>query len=222
MKKITPYLFLFTLFLASCTTNESIVKNDSEALLKSFKIVKDAQGRYSIDYDVNNDVTSELVKNIKTNSNEIYLFSEKGAEGESFSEALLLQNDFLKVGFVENNEKRKSIIIEDKDIVLAKGEESSEYLEEYSIEDLGNSEYELTFTVKDGVSTSFLYNEVDDIYEVHLQLGETVQKSFTRKYTKTAEALKIDFVNYLDTNISAKGEESYAERPRRPRAIIQE
>ncbi|TYP99420.1 hypothetical protein C7447_10116 [Tenacibaculum adriaticum] len=213
MKKLIPFFIAF-IFLASCSSEETIELD--ETLLKSYKITKNEQGRYSIDYEVKEDASVDVVKDIKTNYNEIYLFSGKVAMGNKRSESLSIENDQLKVGFFENNQKRKSVIIEDDNIVLAKGEESSEFLEQYSVEDLGDENYQLNFKVRDGVNVVFVYNELEDIYEVHLKEGKSNGVSFSKTYSKTSEVLKIDFVNY--SNNFAKATESNIEKM--PRVVI--
>lgn len=223
MRKITPLFVALAITLTSCSSEDTNTEKSPE-LLKSYKVVKDAQGRYSVDYDVSDNVSTEIVENASTKSKEIYLFTGKNANGKSFTEALFLDENQLKLGFVENNQKRKSLVIEDKDIVLAKGEESSEFLEQYSIADLGDDDYQLNFKVKEGVNVTFIYNDAEDIYEVHLQRGKANGLDFSKTYTKTSEVLKIDFVNYLDNNESARGGEDEMtqseKRPKRPRMII--
>lgn len=223
MKKVTSYLFIFTLFLASCSNNEAI-NNEKQALLKSYKVVKDAQGRYSIDYNVNSNVAAEVVKNNETNSNDIYLYRTNSADKASFSEALSLQNDLLKIGFVSDSEKIKSLVIEDENIVLAKGAKSTEFLKEYSIESIGNNEYKLDFEVKEGVNVSFTYNDEEGAYEVHLKEGKQSKAEFSKTYTKDSEILKIDFVNHIERTAMQKAntvEIEKIELPKRPRIGIQ-
>lgn len=216
-KSITLYLSLFAALLVSCSENETIQSHDS-ALLKSYKISKDSQGRYSIDYNVNQSVVSEMSKNNRTKSNDIYLFSGSGFRS-SFTKALSLENNTLKVGFLENNEKRSSIVIEDKDIVLGEGKENEEYLEEYSVEDLGNNNYKLDFRVKLGVKVDYTFNDSEQAYEVHLKMSDTKKvgrASFSKIYTKTSNLLKIDFVNHLKSSYQAR-----SSSPKRPKFIVQ-
>lgn len=219
MKKITPLFLALTIAFASCTSEEKTAFKE-ENLLKSYKIEKDVQGRYSVDYNVNSNVTTEFVKNSTTKENEIYLFTGKNANGKNFTEALLLENNKLKVGFVENNEKRKSLIIEDENIVLAKGQENYEFLNSYSIEDLEDSQYKLKFEVKEGVNVTFEYNEAEDIYEVHLKEGTSNGVEFSKTYNKLPNTpLKIDFVNHINSG-AARGVQESQVRPRRPRMIV--
>lgn len=223
MKKIVFYFFMVSLVLTSCSTEQQEQTKAAETkLLKSYKIVKDAQGRYSIGYSTNNNATAELIKNLKTNTNEIHLFSEKNVKANNFKEDLAIERNQLKIGFIENNAKRRSVTIEDKNIVLARGEESTEYLKEYSVEELDDNQYEVEFEVKEGVRVEYVYNEEIDTYEIHLKEGESSTNEYSKVYTKTSETLKVDFVNHYKSTTAGRGK-AYASRTsvnRRPRWII--
>lgn len=222
MKKAILYFFMASLVLTSCSTEQQEETKATETkLLKSYKIVKDAQGRYSIGYSTNNNATAELIKNLKTNTNEIHLLSEGNAKGNIFKEDLAIERNQLKIGFIENNTQRRSVTIEDKNIVLARGEESTEYLKEYSVEELEDNQYEVEFEVGEGVRVEYVYNEEIDTYEIHLKAGESSTNEHSKVYTRTSETLKVDFVNHITTT-AGRGK-AYASRTsvnRRPRWVI--
>lgn len=222
MKKAIFYFFMASLVLTSCSTEQQEQTKTTETkLLKSYKIVKDAQGRYSIGYSTNNNTTAELIKNLKTNANEIHLFSEGNTKGNSFKEGLAIEGNQLKIGFIENNSQKRSVTIEDKNIVLARGEEAVEYLKEYSVEELANNQCKVDFEVKEGVRVEYVYNEEIDTYEIHLKEGESSTNEHSKIYTKTSETLKVDFVNHTTTT-AGRGK-AYASRTsvnRRPRWVI--
>ncbi|MEN8776392.1 MAG: hypothetical protein ABF268_04950, partial [Polaribacter sp.] len=71
------------------------------------------------------------------------------------------------------------------------------------------------------VHVDFVYNEENNIYEVHLEEGKSSGVNFTRNLEKVdGQTLKIDFVNHLSTT-SSKG--TYAremETRRKPRVVV--
>lgn len=207
--------------LTSCSNNESLDNIELEAqgkTLKSYKVQKDVNGRYSIDYTLNSNATSETVKNTQSNSKDIYLYSGEISGKENHSEDLSIENNQLSVNFVEDSQTKTSFIVEDENIVLAKGENNNNFLQEHSFLVEDNS-VQLDFKVKEGTNVSFLYNEADDIYEVHLKEGKSNNLSFSKNFVRNdGNPLKIDFVNHLNSTQS-RGEVAYTS-PKRPRIIV--
>ena len=191
------------MMLTSCETNEENLNIEPETALRSYKISRDAQGKYSIDYEVNENVTVESVKNAESNANEFYLSKGKVAVENQLEIPLVLDNNVLEAKFYDETSVAKGFIIEDDEILLARGEENNEYLQSYSIESLEDGSYQVEFIVKEGVAVSYNYNEQEDIYEINLKEGiaKTLEHSVT--YVKTGKELKIDFVNFY-TETSAK------------------
>jgi len=206
MRKLFPLIVFAIVAFASCTSSEEEVTTENDALLKSYTITRDSQGKYSINYELKENTDVNLVKNIETNTNEIYLFSGKVAVEKSQSKELVLENDQLKVGFYEGVEEYKGMSVQDEEIILAKGIDSGDFLEGYSITDLGNNTFQVDFKVKEGIMVWYEFNEEKDTYEVHLKEGASKGLEYSKTYIKTSEVLKIDFVNYF-TN-SAKGVEA--------------
>ncbi|MCH3882877.1 MULTISPECIES: hypothetical protein [Tenacibaculum] len=219
MKKLVLSAFASVLFLGltSCSNNESLdnVELGTQGkLLKSYKLQKDVNGRYSIDYTLNDNTTSEVIKSNGTK--EIYLYAgEFTGKGEK-SEELSLENNQLSVDFVEDSQSKTSFVVEDENIVLAKGEKNNQFLQTYSLVSNGDNTFQLDFTVKEGISVEFVYNEKEGAYEINLKEGKTSNDTFTKTFVKDANDLKIDFINH--TNRAAKGEA--AAGPKRPRMII--
>lgn len=217
MKQITPLFLLVVLFFVSCTSEETI--QPEETSLKSYKVTKDSQGRYTIDYEVEENTAATFIKNEENNYNEIYLSEGNATDKTSEKKSLSIENSILKLGLYEDGEQSKSIIIEDDNIVLAKGQESDEFLDSYSIQSLQDGVYQLDFEVKEGIAVWAEYNEEDDAYEIHLKEGTSNELEFSKTYVKTSEVLKINFVNHILVG-SAKGTtEQYSATTRKPRVV---
>ncbi|MFL0106254.1 hypothetical protein [Tenacibaculum maritimum] len=204
MRKLAFYALAAVTFyvLISCSSdNVELIKNpqNTEKLLKSFEIKRDANGRYSVDYNVDDNVVVSSVKNSTSKINEFYLSSENKSIGRNnYKEELPLEEDQLKIGFVEDSyENNRTIFIKDQDILLAKGEENEEFLKEYSLAGSGTDIYQLDFTVNKGITTDFVYNKEEMRYEIHLKEGDNRRKSYSKTFIKTEEApLEIHFINH--------------------------
>ncbi|CAA0157167.1 Probable lipoprotein precursor [Tenacibaculum maritimum] len=204
MKKLAFYALaaVTSYVLISCSSdNVELIKNpqNTEKLLKSFEIKRDANGRYSIDYNVDDNVVVSSVKNSTSKINEFYLSSENKTIGKNnYKEELPLEEDQLKIGFVEDSyENNRTIFIKDQDILLAKGEENEEFLKEYSLAGSGTDIYQLDFTVNKGITTDFVYNKEEMRYEIHLKEGDNRRKSYSKTFIKREEApLEIHFINH--------------------------
>ncbi|MFL0094067.1 hypothetical protein [Tenacibaculum maritimum] len=204
MRKLAFYALaaVTSYVLISCSSdNVELIKNpqNTEKLLKSFEIKRDANGRYSIDYNVDDNVVVSSVKNSTSKINEFYLSSENKSIGRNnYKEELPLEEDQLKIGFVEDSyENNRTIFIKDQDILLAKGEENEEFLKEYSLAGSGTDIYQLDFTVNKGITTDFVYNKEEMRYEIHLKEGDNRRKSYSKTFIKTEEApLEIHFINH--------------------------
>ncbi len=207
--------------LTSCSTNENL---DVDALvpesrLKSYKTQKDINGRYSIDYTVTSNTVTEVVKNIKTNVNEIHLYSGKVAVKENYNEALAIENNKLSISFLEHSKTKTSFIVEDDNIVLAKGQKNNNFLQKHSFLVEGNT-VQLDFKVRAGINVSFVYNEADNIYEIHLKEGKSNNLSFSKVFVKNdGNPLKVDFVNHIN-NTASRGIQVGRRRYKRPRIVV--
>lgn len=202
MKTLLPLFLMAILVLTSCSSEEDIQVDDNSEFLKSYTLSRDAEGNYSIDYKLNENTSLDVVKDEATNVNEIYLFSGKVAVEKSQSKALSLEDDQLALDIFENGEEVKSIAIEDGEL-----EVGADFLQNYSITDLGNDTYEVNFTVKEGIVVEYEFNELDDTYEIHLKegVGTATGNRFSKTYIKTADVLKMNFVNSIESQSDGKG-----------------
>ncbi len=213
-----PFLMILSILISACSTEENTPENNDQPLLKSYKLSRDANGRYAIDVDLVEGAYTETYKDQTTNTNNIYAYQGDDNKAQSRSASknntLTLDNNRIEVDVYENNVQKNSIWVEDENIMLAKGEITHNFLESYSIEYLGGDQYVLDFNVQEGTSVSFEYNADENIYEVHLKEGTTNGTQFTKLYNKSPNLpLKIDFVNYILVNSqarSARSTESYA------------
>ena len=182
MKQITTFLLitLFAFNFTSCSDNEVITEQPQENLLKSFKLNRDASGRYSLDYEVSENTDAISIKNEENKTNEIYLRNSDKVQQKSHAENFVLDNNNLKIGFVDaNTEKRANISIEDENIIFGKDNEG-EFLSDYSISMNGDGTYQLDFRVNSNVKTEFVYNESIETFEVHLSNGKGKSNEFSR------------------------------------------
>ncbi|WP_439127542.1 hypothetical protein [Polaribacter sp.] len=225
--KITKLLSLFvaiTFVLTSCSNNETLSEESAKTnLLKTYKVKRDASGAYSVDFDLENNVRTDKVINHTTNTNEFHLFESDYATSSKVSEELLIDGNKLSIGFIDTNlDNRSTITIEDDNVSSIKTKaKSSSILKEYSVSSNEDGTFNLYFKVDNQVSVDFVYNEDNNIYEVHLEEGKSSGVNFSRNLEKVdGQTLKIDFVNHL--SVASKG--TYAKEledtRRKPRIII--
>ncbi len=221
MKKATTLVLMIVLAFnfTSCSENEELVLEPQTELLKSYTVKKDQSGSYFLEYKLSENATAENVINKVTNVNEFHLYESDNQSKRNFSKDMFLDDDQLKIGFVNTNSDKKSYItIVDDHIVFAKDKENK-LLKDYSITSNGDTTYQLNFNVKEDVAVSFVYNEEEAIYEIHLQDGSASNATFSRTFTKDADVdLKIDFINHTNSSRNIASKEDA--QPRKPRMII--
>ena len=213
---------LFTLVIAvslvftSCSTEESInLDNPNAGLLKSYTVNRDASGAYSLGYNLKDNATVDNVKDTKTNTNQIYLYSSD-YQSTLKSSDVSLENGALNIEINDTkSNKRSKITVLDNDIKMNRT--SNERLESYGITGNDDGTYNLDFKVIEGVSVEYIYDGDRNVYEVHLnESSSATQSSFLQTFTKEdGIALNIEFVN----NIINTTSRSYD--PNRPVVIIQ-
>lgn len=222
MKKISLLLLaLVSIVFTSCNNEESLpIESQSENLLKTFEIKRDATGAYSVNFDVSNNTKIDKFTDLTENKSEFHLSSSDLFTQKSVSEELLIDNNQLKVGFVDaNTSNRKLISITDDNITFLSKSNESEKLLSYSVLSNEDGTYNLAFSVNNNVEVSFVYNEEIATYEVHLEDGKSGDVDFTRTLEKEEGLpLKIDFVNHIN-NTMAKSSESL--EVRKPKVIIE-
>lgn len=219
--KLASLVVVAVLTLSACSSNESILPvEESENALKSYKIKRDATGAYSIDLDVDENVKTQAFKNEETNKNEFHFYESDNLTSKKQSKELLIDDQELSIGFVDNRSNKKSnISIIDDNIEMAKKNLDDTFLSEYSITSNEDGTYDLDFTVKNQTTVDFVYNQEANIYEIHLEKGKSSETTFSRNFTKLeGEVLRIDFVNHL-LNLSSKSlsQRSFALVSRKPK-----
>lgn len=213
MNKITPLFLALTLIFASCssTENDAELLQKNETKLKSYTLKRDANGRYSIDFDVKENTEVSTFKN-SDKSNEIILSEAVQKQAQKYSNNFNLENDLLKIGFLEeNNGKKTQITVEDENIIFAK-KGITEFLNNYSVTKNDDGTFNLDFEVNENVQTEFVYNELKEIYEVHLSNGQSKKQIFSRTMkVPLSNILKINFVNH---KYSGRSEEYVNGKPK--------
>lgn len=208
---------IVSLVFTSCSSEESLISETQNlSLKKTYKVKRDATGAYSLAFDNNTKIDQVLESNDKTRH---YLISSSlNKVQDNNSQELLIDNNNLKVGFVDTDtDAKQNILIFDDNITFQKSNVSSK-LAGYSIESNQDGTFGLEFDVKNKVDVSFVYNEEISTYEVHLEKGKGGENSFYRTLEKeNGEPLKIDFVNHV-SNTGAKSSE--LEMIRKPKIII--
>ena len=220
MKKLNLFALLasFALLLSSCSTNETLdSQEESIDLLKSYSINRDANGAYSLDYNLNDDADTESV--IDSDINNIYLYASSNQSSRKVTQDLVIEGTQVTVGFVDtNSDNSPEITIIDDNITTLSKKSETKMLHEYSVSSNGDGTYTLDFTVNDKVRVDFVFNEEIDTYEIHLEEGKTGELNFSRVLVKEeGKALRFDFVNHI-INTQAKSESFYKES--KPRVII--
>ena len=125
-----------------------LTEQPQENLLKSFKLERDANGSYSLNYEVANNTDAISVKNEESKTNEIYLTNSEEIKQKRHSENFLLDNNKLKIGLVDaNTNKRANISVEDENITFAK-DGDVEFLNSYSVKGNDDGTYQLEFQSK--------------------------------------------------------------------------
>ncbi|WP_299712041.1 hypothetical protein [uncultured Tenacibaculum sp.] len=227
-KRYIPFLMIVATLISSCSTEDNDVLNTevegvNKSLIQSQKISRDANGKYTVDYTLAKNAQANLDKDSNADATTLNVFETKNDvvnRNANNSAELDVKNNKLELQVVENGEERRSITVEDENVILAKGEISTNFLQTYSVESFGDGQYVLDFTVRDGVQVEFKYNADENIYEVHLKEGVSKTTSFTKLYNKTEHLpLQIDFVNYLKNDAQVLSRVAEVRTQRVPRLI---
>ncbi|WP_405562550.1 hypothetical protein [Polaribacter sp. Asnod6-C07] len=219
MKKISLLVLIATVafVFTSCSNEETTqVENQNVSLLKTFEVKRDATGAYSVNFDVSDNTKIDKFTDLSENKSEFHLTSSDLFTQKSVSEELLIDNNNLKVGFVDaNTNGRKLISITDDNISFLSKSEDSKKLSNYSVISNEDGTYNLAFSVKNNVEVTFVYNEGVATYEVHLEDGKSADLDFIRTLEKEEDSpLKIDFVNHISNENAKSSSESQIRKPR--------
>jgi len=215
--------FLASIVFFSCSNNDDAEMSTdfNKNLLKNYAVKRDASGAYSIDFNVSDKVKVEKIVDKNSNTSQFFLHSADKNTQTNIAESLLIDENQLKVDFVNanNNKNITNVTIFDDNITLAKGNENSK-LKSYSVTKNDDGFYDVVFEVKDNVAVNFVHNEKEDAFEIHLNNGKGVETNFSRTLEKIeGKPLSIVFVNYVG-NTNAKSET--LEPIRKPVIIIEE
>jgi hypothetical protein len=199
MKKLslTTLLIIITLGFSSCSQDDNTFLEDtsSENLLKSFNVNKSASGEFTLNYELGKGAASDDELDLKTNTNNIYLYlSDDQAQSSRKSQGLTMQEGRLKVNFNDTDKGKNHIItILDSDIQMKSG--GNEFLESYDVIGNGDGTYDLDFKVKDGVAVEYIFNDDTKVYEIHLNNDASASETdFVQTFTKQeGVALNIQF-----------------------------
>jgi PBP1b-binding outer membrane lipoprotein LpoB len=217
-------LFIMSAFvLSSCSNDENLsLEVEKTNSLKSYKVKRDASGTYSIEYDLEKNRTSQKAINSETNAKEFYLYQSNFAKNKTESEELSIDVNKLSISFLDGiTQSESNITIEDDPISLAKTNTgTTKMLAEYTVSKNEDGTFHLDFKVRDEVSVDFVHNKEKDIYEIHLEEGNSNGNDFSRNFEKSdGDTLRIDFVNHTkETSAKASGYSGFFER--KPRIII--
>lgn len=215
-------LVSLTFIFYSCSTNEThLPEQESLDLLKSYTIQKDVSGKYLVDFILNDNVEIDNVKDLNTNSNEIYLYASNIESSRRVSQDLtFIDGSQIKVGFVDtNSDQKETISIKDDNSSLRRS--GSDKLKGFSVSKESDGTYKLNYTLNDGFVQDLVFNEDEKEYEVHLDSGKSTETEFTMFLEKQlGQPLKICFINNKsNSNTSSKSSSSYR-RPKTPVVII--
>lgn len=223
MKKSSLLVFAIagSFIFSSCSSNEEgLISTDSNAkLLKNYTVKRDASGAYSMDFNVLENTKVDKVIGINKNSSEFYLYSSDKNTTTKIAEQLLINNNQLKVGFVDTKtDSKTNVVVFDDNISFKKSAEESK-LTSYSVTKNEEGSFELDFEVADNVAVEYIFNENEDAFEIHLTNGKSATTNFSTTLEKTeGKPLNIVFVNFI-ANPGAKTTETI-EPIRKPVIII--
>lgn len=195
--KLLSLSILTMTFLFSCANEDGAIIVDQNAkLLKDFKIKRDVSGAYSVDFTLNQGTFVEKKIDLDNNYNQFILLPAETNREDKVIEGLEINNDQLKVGFVDTNTNSSPLVsvIDDEIEYLQRGKSN---LKSYEISSNGDGTYTLDFEVRNKIKVDFVYNKSDNFYEIHLEDGDSKQKNFSRTFEKEEDkALQIVFVNH--------------------------
>ena len=217
MKKIKflTLATIITLVFTSCSNEESLPSEDQNMnLSKTYKVKRDATGAYSV-YSTDNTQIDRVLTEVD-NTKLFFLSNGNSQSNKISSQEVLIDNNKLKVGFIDaNTDDKKFITIEDDNITLQSKSNINKKLADYGIEENEDGTYNLDFTVKKNVDVSFVYNEEINTYEVHLEEGASSTNSFSRTLeSKDGKILKLDFVNHVKNKNAKSSEVTLIRKPR--------
>lgn len=208
MKKVKFAIFALvaSIGLSSCSSDEMLMPEEqSKDLFNTYQLKRDANGAYSFDVNVKNDVTIGKVKNASTNTNELYLSNDNSVQKSNYGSDLWFNGENFKIELIsDNSSKVPSISITDNNTKNLQ-KTDSELLKEYSVSLNDDGSYDLDFQVSNQTSVDFVYDSASNVYEVYLEESSQTQEinDYSRTFEKEeGDSLQIHFIS--TSNGSAK------------------
>lgn len=201
MKKLSlvTLFALITFGFSSCSSEEDVLfqETSADALLKSYKIEQNTNGKYSVDYQLKEGVAVENVLDKKTNTNNINLYLSDDQTRSNGSSALTLENGGLTVGFNNKELNTKHTITVLDSNIQTRGEQNK-HVESWGMSGNEDGSFDLNFTVKDGVSVDVVFDGDRNVYEIHLNSdGNGSNRDFQETFVKQdGIALQVEFLNH--------------------------
>ena len=113
-------------------------------LLKSFTVKKDANGAYSLNFDLNSDAVVDKTYNDYSKTSQFVLYSSNKPGVRNVKEPMSINDSKLQIGFLDTNtDEKPSITIVDDNITFGKGD--TEALQSFEISSVDDSAYQLDF-----------------------------------------------------------------------------
>ena len=107
--KLLSLVIVSAFVLSSCSNNENLLPEvETTNSLKSYQVKRDASGAYSIDFDLEDNVKSQKIKNHETKTNEFHLYASDYATSKRQSEELVIDGEKLSIGFIDTRSNKNS------------------------------------------------------------------------------------------------------------------
>jgi len=230
MKKLnlSTLLVMAIVVFSSCSSSEGddpILEQQAALQEEVFKqpltVQRNANGYYSMGYQLSKGVASDIITNDATNTKEINLYASENESSRSYNESLAIgNNDSFSIDINNTiNNNKSTLTIFDNDIKFNRTE-SNDKLKDYKITDNGDGSYDLDFTVKDNVSVDYIYDGDENVYEIHLnEISSASETNFLKTFRRDeGEVLKIEFIHNSGSTKSSRATESEG----KPYIIIRE
>ncbi len=200
MKKLLLPLSVFSLLFFSCESEE-INQIEEASSLQTFEVLRQQSGDVQLNYNLANNISSDLTSNAKTGENIIDIFPSNTNSVKSYDETFHVVNN--NVNFIFNmvaEGKKETLSI--SDATGSSNAKTSEhpYLKDYKISKRMDRTYQLDFTVKSGVRVNIVFNDETGENEIHLNSDSDYSnsQSFTTDLTRDGKYIRFAFFNNFD------------------------
>ncbi len=226
MRNFTLLLASIALVIsASCSKNESTPattgQQNTENKLDSYTLKKDANGNYSIGFNIDNktQVDSYILSD---NLHDIVLSQGENKTNKSFFNSLVPDNNSIKVNLSDSNnsDKKVKIFVEDEDVDINNSSLRNEYLNNYCVTKNKNGTFTLNFEVNENTVVNPVFNQKEQINEFHCYAGKSEKRHYSFNIKSVDGATKIDFINYSNKSNQYTSRASSFRNKRKPRILI--